>query len=187
MNGPQHYVAAEQALDAAYQAEGGSDIERYYLASAQVHATLALAAATAGLDAAEGPGGGSATGRTAEDAKGWAAVLGEPAPAVFPDMFDVFHAVLGAGVALEGWWAHTGDMLFGVTVAKSELRDWDADWMAFQWDSENGWTMDSGCAPGAGGSAVLVDVADPFDPEQVAAAVKAVVSGEITEFRSVAR
>jgi hypothetical protein len=48
MTGPEHYRAAEQALHAASACErdyGGAE-ERYHLARAQVHATLALTAAT---------------------------------------------------------------------------------------------------------------------------------------------
>jgi hypothetical protein len=48
------------------------------LAAAQVHATLALAAAVAGLDAIEGPGGGSATGRTAYDGNAWVNITEPP-------------------------------------------------------------------------------------------------------------
>ncbi len=44
--GPQHYREAEYRLDQALNAEGGSNAERYDLAAAQIHATLALAAAT---------------------------------------------------------------------------------------------------------------------------------------------
>ncbi|RZQ60858.1 hypothetical protein [Amycolatopsis suaedae] len=47
MTGPEHYRAAEQQLAAAAISDGGSDSERYHLATAQVHATPALAAATA--------------------------------------------------------------------------------------------------------------------------------------------
>lgn len=49
MNGPEHYAAAERLLDAA-TAEGvepGEPGQVSNLAAAQVHATLALAAATA--------------------------------------------------------------------------------------------------------------------------------------------
>lgn len=50
MTGPEHYRAAEAMLINAQDAGGGkagSAVEAYYLAVAQVHATLALAAATA--------------------------------------------------------------------------------------------------------------------------------------------
>ncbi len=47
MNGPQHFVAAEAALAEAAQANFDSSLELSALAAAQVHATLALAAATA--------------------------------------------------------------------------------------------------------------------------------------------
>lgn len=52
MNGPAHYAEAESSLAAAEGSDGGSNLERYHLAAAQVHATLALAAATAmaGMD-----------------------------------------------------------------------------------------------------------------------------------------
>jgi hypothetical protein len=47
MTGPEHYQQAELSLVQAVELEAGSDAERYFLADAQVHATLALAAATA--------------------------------------------------------------------------------------------------------------------------------------------
>lgn len=48
MNGPEHYREAERLLEiAAEDANIGSEEERYSLTAAQVHATLALAAATA--------------------------------------------------------------------------------------------------------------------------------------------
>ena len=47
MTGPEHYRKAEHLLVRAHADEGGSDSERYHVAAAQVHATLALAAATA--------------------------------------------------------------------------------------------------------------------------------------------
>jgi hypothetical protein len=47
MTGPHHYQSAEDCLSRAAAAQLGSDLERYLLARAQVHATLALAAATA--------------------------------------------------------------------------------------------------------------------------------------------
>lgn len=83
MNGPQHYREAERLI-AAVTLDGthpdGSPFirsdEPQTIALAQVHATLALAAATAGLDATEGPNGGSATGRTADDATAWEQALG---------------------------------------------------------------------------------------------------------------
>ncbi|MDX8146935.1 hypothetical protein SK854_32805 [Lentzea sp. BCCO 10_0061] len=49
MNGPEHYAAAERLLDSATAAdvEAGESGQVSNLAAAQVHATLALAAATA--------------------------------------------------------------------------------------------------------------------------------------------
>lgn len=48
MNGPEHYREAERLLEvAAEDANIGSEEERYSLAAAQVHATLAQADATA--------------------------------------------------------------------------------------------------------------------------------------------
>ncbi|MET9228104.1 hypothetical protein [Lentzea sp. NPDC003310] len=49
MNGPEHYAAAEQFLAAATadDVEPGGAVQTSNLAVAQVHATLALAAATA--------------------------------------------------------------------------------------------------------------------------------------------
>lgn len=47
MTGPEHYGQAENLLGLADRSPMGSDEERFYLGGAQVHATLALAAATA--------------------------------------------------------------------------------------------------------------------------------------------
>jgi hypothetical protein len=47
MTGPEHYSYAEQLLDMAGDDDIGSKVERYHVAAAQVHATLALAAAFA--------------------------------------------------------------------------------------------------------------------------------------------
>lgn len=54
MTGPEHYREAEKHLAYAKSADFDSDSERYNLGAAQVHATLALAAATALNDAHEG-------------------------------------------------------------------------------------------------------------------------------------
>jgi hypothetical protein len=69
MTGPEHYQQAEQFLARADDAEGGGDWERYYLAAAQVHATLAQAAATA-------VAGYSDDGMTADEWDAWNAVAG---------------------------------------------------------------------------------------------------------------
>jgi hypothetical protein len=45
--GPEHYKEAEEFLKLAKSEKYGSDQESYHLRAAQVHATLALAAATA--------------------------------------------------------------------------------------------------------------------------------------------
>jgi hypothetical protein len=45
VTGPEHYREAEVHLKKAYEAEGGSDWERYHVGAAQVHATLAQATA----------------------------------------------------------------------------------------------------------------------------------------------
>ena len=52
MTGPEHYKAAEDLLGEAVEAVVGSDEEMWAVAAAQVHATLAQAAAT--MDAANG-------------------------------------------------------------------------------------------------------------------------------------
>jgi len=74
--GPEHYQESENLAEQAARAadKGAEGVARLLIGLAQVHATLALAAATAGLDAHEGPGGGSATGRTAVDGYAWDAV-----------------------------------------------------------------------------------------------------------------
>lgn len=46
MNGPQHYAESERLLKLAGGAEGGTLIEAAYLAEAQIHAMLAMTAAT---------------------------------------------------------------------------------------------------------------------------------------------
>ena len=45
--GPEHYRQAEEYLEKAYHMDPGTDLERFYIAAAQAHATLAVAAATA--------------------------------------------------------------------------------------------------------------------------------------------
>ena len=76
MNGPEHYREAERLAEQSLNADYGDEEFRMRLAAvAQVHATLALAAATAELNAIEGPGGGSATGRLAEQGRAWTELL----------------------------------------------------------------------------------------------------------------
>ena len=53
MTGPEHYLEAEKALAGTTHLERGAAADMSLLAEAQVHATLALAAATA-LRGAEG-------------------------------------------------------------------------------------------------------------------------------------
>lgn len=68
--GPEHFKSAEYFIERSATAEWGSAVEKHYLAAAQVHATLALTAAT--LDAGARP-----VVRGAQ----WAAVLkGEEIP-----------------------------------------------------------------------------------------------------------
>lgn len=47
MGGPEHYRRAEALLDQAHGADNSEGYADYLVAKAQVHATLALAAATA--------------------------------------------------------------------------------------------------------------------------------------------
>jgi hypothetical protein len=74
-NGPTHYRNAEHALKEAARLESGSDHERYFLAKAQVHATLAAAAATAELNSYTDYGAQTATGRTSDESKAWKAAF----------------------------------------------------------------------------------------------------------------
>ena len=69
--GPDHYRQAEHLLSQEASAKHTATADRI-IAEAQVHATLALAAATAELDAYVGPDDSSATGRSAEEAAAWA-------------------------------------------------------------------------------------------------------------------
>lgn len=91
--GPEHYKEAERLLRlasdldisvighaqnhgvTAAELQASAAQSANLVGAAQVHATLALVAATAELDAAEGPNGGSATGRLAEDTVAWEKVL----------------------------------------------------------------------------------------------------------------
>lgn len=63
MNGPEHYRTAENLLSGQRSAPRGTAEDRSVLAEAQVHATLALAAAVGALDSFAGPIDGYATGR----------------------------------------------------------------------------------------------------------------------------
>jgi hypothetical protein len=61
VNGPWHYRQAERLLEAATEHPPGTEVVRNLNAEAQVHATLALAAATAlGLSARDGMRAGDA-------------------------------------------------------------------------------------------------------------------------------
>jgi hypothetical protein len=71
MDGPSHYQHAEVLADMASEDETGSEMERFHLAKAQVHATLALAAAT-GLQ-------GINSRRETLDYAGWCEVTASPA------------------------------------------------------------------------------------------------------------
>ena len=78
MNGPEHYAAAQEYLAAA-KAEGvqpGDAAEVSNLAIAQVHATLALASATAMAGSVVTAHGAVKTALPAVDGKAWQAVAG---------------------------------------------------------------------------------------------------------------
>lgn len=71
MNGPEHYREAERLLDRAENVIPDDEPAQAAVAArAQVHATLALAAATAELDAYN-VDGQAATGRRADAGKAW--------------------------------------------------------------------------------------------------------------------
>lgn len=72
MTGPEHYAYAEQLLDMASDEKLGSKIERYHVRDAQVHATLALAAATVCTRYGEMP---------FPDAVAWVDAVATPIPA----------------------------------------------------------------------------------------------------------
>ncbi|WP_037823049.1 hypothetical protein [Streptomyces sp. NRRL B-24720] len=76
MTGPEHYAAAEQlGHEAAHQVENHSDWDaaQAYAAMAQVHATLALAAATAMSAPLDGE---AESGLPPRDAAAWYAAAG---------------------------------------------------------------------------------------------------------------
>jgi hypothetical protein len=77
MNGPEHFVAAERFLEAAVNVAQGGPEAIHHLAIAQVHATLAFAAATAMagmIDSA--PGLDTVTALPTADALAWRAAAG---------------------------------------------------------------------------------------------------------------
>ena len=79
MNGPEHYAAAEEFLAAA-KADGvepGEPVQVSHLAAAQVHATLALAAATAMAGGVITAHGSVLTALPSADVKAWQAVAGK--------------------------------------------------------------------------------------------------------------
>ncbi len=97
------------------------------------------------------------------------------------------------GVPMRGWWWEPDvtddhpEPCYGMEVAKEALTDWEVDWMTFNWDDAYGWTMDSYCAPGMTDlKPVLLDIPDLYDVGAVARHFKAVIDGEIDEFRRVA-
>jgi len=47
VTGPEHFAEAERLLAEAVAEPGSGELVKYFMAAAQVHATLALAAATA--------------------------------------------------------------------------------------------------------------------------------------------
>lgn len=59
MTGPEHYREAERLLAVCAGLQRGSELDTACTAAAQVHATLALAAATALSDAPQGGMGGN--------------------------------------------------------------------------------------------------------------------------------
>ncbi|GAA0583113.1 hypothetical protein GCM10010172_80180 [Paractinoplanes ferrugineus] len=94
-------------------------------------------------------------------------------------------------IPMRGWWYEpepTDDcpeLCYGMEVAKEALTDWEVDCVTFNWDEVNGWTMDSYCAPGmTDAKPVVMAVDDPYDPVGVAGYFKAVIDGEINEFRA---
>lgn len=78
MNGPEHYQEAEKLLDAAIRYRPGTEPAEAQVdvALAQVHATLALAAAVGTLDAYQGPINGYSLGRSDSDAAAWQSATG---------------------------------------------------------------------------------------------------------------
>lgn len=83
MNGPEHYAAAEEFLAAA-KADGiepGEPVAVSNLAVAQVHATLALAAATAMAGSVVITRGSVLAALPSADVNAWQAVAGVPSKA----------------------------------------------------------------------------------------------------------
>ena len=79
MNGPEHYKEAERLIANCQDNNGAvyvGDGQDQVIAAAQVHATLALAAAVGTLDAYQGPISGYSLGRSDSDSEAWQAVTG---------------------------------------------------------------------------------------------------------------
>ena len=93
------------------------------------------------------------------------------------------------GAPMDGWCAEPdpaeGGPAYWARVHPDALTHSEEAWMVFEWDTVHGWTSTSGCGDGDG-TTVLLDVADPFDAPTVAAFFKAVIDGEISEFRRAA-
>lgn len=81
MTGPDHYLQAEHDLGRAAEGPGGSAVERYFLAAAQVHATLALAAALA----MQAPVDGSEPGMGVDEYRAWYSAAGVRVAPYAPD------------------------------------------------------------------------------------------------------
>lgn len=110
-----------------------------------------------------------------------------------PNVAAIYSELGRLGVPMKGWWAEPDDEEFGpaygVEVDPAALADSDEEYLTFDWTPERGWTASSGYAidsSGAGpNSTSALDVIDPFDVTAVAKHLKAVVDGEIDEFRAV--
>jgi hypothetical protein len=112
-------------------------------------------------------------------------------PPSMVNVANIHTALQDLSVPMAGWWWEPhcedlgGDSTYGMTVAPEALTDTEATSMAFVWDEQHGWTMDDAC-DGMGYGPVRLDIPDPYDVTAVAAHFKAVIDGEINEFRRAA-
>jgi hypothetical protein len=124
-SGPDHYTEGCRVLHEVRTADPSAareDIDTL-LKIAQTHALFAIAAGIGGLDAVEGPGGGSATGRySVADADRWATVTGalsDPTPVTSPPPIETCTATNdGAGMTCDRPQGHEKfhiDPLSGIT------------------------------------------------------------------------
>ena len=98
---------------------------------------------------------------------------------------NIWSAMIKLGVPMDSWSAEPEGTDCGpdyaVRVDPAALTDSDADWMTFDWDAEDGWTVSSQCEPSSPVT-VKLNVPDPFDVDRLAELFRKIVIGEVDDF-----